>query len=168
MLNTHTKTPLRTGFLRSLIRWLVIGMVLFWALALAAPCGRPLDRPADDRSAHAAPLAGLDSPHAVPRTLQIHSAQPNLGRSPARCNRRRGRAFLPAPWILIMHEIQIAAEDDLEGDRTRGASTITQQLVKPILRNAQGLSSARAQRSHWYRWLNSSSASGAFWRYTST
>jgi monofunctional biosynthetic peptidoglycan transglycosylase len=28
------------------------------------------------------------------------------------------------------HEIQIAAEDDLEGDRTRGASTITQQLVK--------------------------------------
>ena len=28
------------------------------------------------------------------------------------------------------HEIQIAAEDDLEGDRVRGASTITQQLVK--------------------------------------
>jgi len=30
------------------------------------------------------------------------------------------------------HEIQIAAEDDLEGDRTRGASTITQQLVKNL------------------------------------
>lgn len=29
-------------------------------------------------------------------------------------------------------EIQIAAEDDLEGDRTRGASTITQQLVKNL------------------------------------
>jgi len=30
------------------------------------------------------------------------------------------------------HEIEIAAQDDLEGDRTRGASTITQQLVKNL------------------------------------
>jgi monofunctional biosynthetic peptidoglycan transglycosylase len=30
------------------------------------------------------------------------------------------------------HEIRIAADDDLEGDRTRGASTITQQLVKNL------------------------------------
>ena len=30
------------------------------------------------------------------------------------------------------NEIQIAAEDDLEGARTRGASTITQQLVKNL------------------------------------
>ena len=30
------------------------------------------------------------------------------------------------------HEIQIAAEDDLEGARTRGASTLTQQLVKNL------------------------------------
>jgi monofunctional biosynthetic peptidoglycan transglycosylase len=30
------------------------------------------------------------------------------------------------------HEIQIATEDDLEGDRIRGASTITQQLVKNL------------------------------------
>lgn len=30
------------------------------------------------------------------------------------------------------HEIQIAAEDDFEGARTRGASTITQQLVKNL------------------------------------
>jgi len=30
------------------------------------------------------------------------------------------------------HEIQIAAADDLDGDRTRGASTITQQLAKNL------------------------------------
>jgi monofunctional biosynthetic peptidoglycan transglycosylase len=30
------------------------------------------------------------------------------------------------------HEIQIAADEDLEGDRTRGASTLTQQLVKNL------------------------------------
>ena len=29
-------------------------------------------------------------------------------------------------------EIQVAAQEDLEGDRTRGASTITQQLVKNL------------------------------------
>jgi monofunctional biosynthetic peptidoglycan transglycosylase len=31
------------------------------------------------------------------------------------------------------HQIQIAAEDDMEGGRSRGASTITQQLVKNLL-----------------------------------
>ena len=30
------------------------------------------------------------------------------------------------------HQIEIAAQDDLDGDRTRGASTITQQLVKNL------------------------------------
>jgi monofunctional biosynthetic peptidoglycan transglycosylase len=30
------------------------------------------------------------------------------------------------------HQIQIAADEDLEGERTRGASTITQQLVKNL------------------------------------
>jgi monofunctional biosynthetic peptidoglycan transglycosylase len=30
------------------------------------------------------------------------------------------------------HQIQIAAEEDLDGERTRGASTITQQLVKNL------------------------------------
>jgi len=30
------------------------------------------------------------------------------------------------------HEVEIAAQQDLEGERTRGASTITQQLVKNL------------------------------------
>src|SRR5260370_8651571 len=36
------------------------------------------------------------------------------------------------PHGFDWHEIEIAAEDDLEGERTRGASTITQQLVKNL------------------------------------
>src|ERR1700730_3111549 len=44
----------------------------------ADPCGRPVDRPTDNCGAHPAALAGVDSPHALSRTLQVHSAQPNL------------------------------------------------------------------------------------------
>src|SRR5216684_8751876 len=53
----------------------------FLVACRADACGRPVDRPTDNGGAHAAPVAGLDSPGAVSRTLQIHSAQPNLGRS---------------------------------------------------------------------------------------
>src|SRR6266852_5247319 len=92
MPNTHTKTPLRTSFLRSFIRWLVIGVVLLWSLA-------PLSQISPDLQ------------HAVIAAEDAHFYQHH--------------GF---DW----HEIQIAAEDDLEGDRTRGASTITQQLVKNL------------------------------------
>jgi len=44
--NTHTKTPLRTGFLWSFIRWLVIGVVLLWSLAaLLLVAARWIDPP---------------------------------------------------------------------------------------------------------------------------
>jgi monofunctional biosynthetic peptidoglycan transglycosylase len=46
MPNTHTKTPLRTGLLRSFIRWLVIGVVLLWSLAaLILVAARWIDPP---------------------------------------------------------------------------------------------------------------------------
>jgi len=43
------------------------------------------------------------------------------------------------------HDVQIAAEDDLKGGRTRGASTITQHLVKTFSEQVV-LSSARVPR----------------------
>jgi hypothetical protein len=70
----------------------------------ADPRRRPLDRSANHRSAHPAPLSGLDSPRALSRTLQIHSTEPNLTRPPARRNRRRRRALLPAPWIRLARD----------------------------------------------------------------
>lgn len=69
------------------------------------------------------------------------------------------------------HEVEIAAQEDLEGERTRGASTITQQLVKNLFFGTGRSfvrSFAKAQRRAWYRWLSSSSASDAFSRFIST
>ena len=62
----------------------------------ADSCGCPVDRPTDHRGANGAPIAGMDSPHAVSRTIRIRSAEPNRARFPACCDRRGRRAFLPA------------------------------------------------------------------------
>ena len=66
------------------------------------------------------------------------------------------------------HEIQIAAADDLEGDRTRGASTLTQQLVKNLFFGTGRSLLRKGAEVTWYPWPNSSSANSGFWRYTST
>jgi monofunctional biosynthetic peptidoglycan transglycosylase len=131
MLNTDTNTAPRTGFLRSVFRWLVIGVVLLWLLAaLILVAARWVDPP----------------------TTAVHIQrrfQAWIYRTPY----RERYQFVPLSQIsadlqhaviaaedthFYLHhgfdwrQIQIAAEDDLEGDRTRGASTITQQLVKNI------------------------------------
>src|SRR5271165_2544567 len=131
MPNTHTKIPPRTSFFRSFIRWLVIGVVLLWSLAaLILVAARWIDPPTTavhiQRRLQAwiqhtpyrerykfIPLSQIsaDLQHAVIAAEDAHFSQHH--------------GF---DW----HEIQIAAEDDLEGERTRGASTITQQLVKNL------------------------------------
>ncbi len=131
MPNTPSKASLRTGFLGSFIRWLVIGVVLLWSLAaLILVAARWIDPPTTavhlqrrlQAWVHRAPYRerykyiplsqiSLDLQHAVIAAEDAHFYQHH--------------GF---DW----HEIGIAAEDDLEGDRTRGASTITQQLVKNL------------------------------------
>ena len=131
MPDTDTKTPPRMGFLRSFIRWLVIVVALLWSLAaLILLAARWIDPPTTavhfQRRLQAwvhhrpyrerykfIPLGQIstDLQHAVIAAEDAHFYQHH--------------GF---DW----HEIQIAAEDDLEGERTRGASTITQQLVKNL------------------------------------
>src|SRR5256885_15018307 len=88
------------------LRPILYSMGCYWRGGSLVACradsgGRAVDRPTDDRGAHAAPFAGLEPTQTLSRTLQIHSAQPNLKRSPARCGCGRGRALLPAPWIRL-------------------------------------------------------------------
>jgi monofunctional biosynthetic peptidoglycan transglycosylase len=78
----------------------------------ADPSGRPLDRPTDNRGAHPLRQISPDFQHAV------------IAAEDARFYQHHG-----FDW----HEVEIAAEEDLESGGTRGASTITQQLVKNLL-----------------------------------
>ena len=97
----------------------------------AAPRRRPLDQPADHRSSHGAPHAGLVSEQAVSRALHLRSAQPispNLQHAVIAAEDARFYQHHGFDW----QQIEIAADEDWEGRRRRGASTLTQQLVKNL------------------------------------
>jgi len=128
---TQTTTPLRKGFLRSLVRWFLIGVAFLWLLAvLILVAARWIDPPTTavhtQRRLQAwihgkpyheryefVPLSGisLDFQHAV------------IAAEDARFYQHHG-----FDW----HAIQLAAEDDMDGGRIRGGSTLTQQLVKNL------------------------------------
>ena len=131
MPNTDTKTPRRAGFLRSLIRWLVIGVVLLWSLAaLLLVAARWIDPPTT--AVHIERRVQAWIRHMPYRErykfIPLSQISPNLQHAVIAAEDARFYQHHGFDW----HQIQIAAEDDLEGDRTRGASTITQQLVKNL------------------------------------
>ena len=131
MPNAHPKTRLRTGFLRSLIRWLVIGVVLLWSLAsLILVAARWIDPPTTAVHIQRRLQAWI---HHKPyrehyKFIPLSQISPDLQHAVIAAEDAQFYQHHGFDW----HEIQIAAEDDLEGDRTRGASTITQQLVKNL------------------------------------
>ena len=66
------------------------------------------------------------------------------------------------------HQIQIAAEEDLEGERTRGASTITQQLVKNLFFGTGRSIIRKGAEATLVPVAELSSAKSEYWRFTST
>src|ERR1700730_908706 len=137
MPNTDTQTPdaqaaLRTDFLQSLIRWLVIGVVLLWLLAaLILMAARWIDPPTTAVHIQRRLQAWI---HHTPyrercKFILLSQISGDLQHAVIAAEDAHFYQHHGFDW----HEIQIAAEDDLEGDRTRGASTITQQLVKNLL-----------------------------------
>jgi monofunctional biosynthetic peptidoglycan transglycosylase len=131
MLNTHTKTPLRKGFLRSCIRWFVIGVVLVWSLAaLILVAARWIDPPTTAVHIQRSLQALI---HHTPyreryKFIPLSQISADLQHAVIAAEDARFYQHHGFDW----HQIQIAAEDDLEGDRSRGASTITEQLVKNL------------------------------------
>src|ERR1700731_758508 len=131
MPNKLTKTPRRADFLRSFMRWLVIGVVLLWSLpALILAAARWIDPPTTAVHIQRRLQAWI---HHTPyreryKFIPLSQISPDLQHAVIAAEDAHFYRHHGFDW----HEIQIAAEDDLEGDRTRGASTITQQLVKNL------------------------------------
>ena len=131
MPDTDDRTELRTGFLRSLIRWLVFGVVLLWSLAaLILVSARWIDP--QTTAVHIQRRLQAALHHAPYRErykfIPLSQISPDLQHAVIAAEDTRFYQHHGFDW----NQIQIAAEDDLEGDRTRGASTITQQLVKNL------------------------------------
>ena len=131
MPNTFTRIRLRKGFVRSFIRWLVIGVVVLWLLAaLMLVAARWIDPPTTAVHMQRHVQAWI---HNRPyrehyKFIPLSQISPDLQHAVVAAEDGRFYQHHGFDW----HEVQIAAEDNLEGEGTRGASTITQQLVKNL------------------------------------
>lgn len=127
----HAKIPRRRSFLRAFVRYLLLGVVLLWsAAALILIAARWIDPPTTavhierrlQAWIHRAPYR--ERYEFVPLTqISLDLQHAVIAAEDARFYQHHG-----FDW----HAMEIAAEDDMEGGRLRGGSTITQQLVKNL------------------------------------
>ncbi len=128
---THLRARPGKGFVRSVVRWLIIVVAGIWSLAaLILLLARWIDPPttAVQIQRHLQAWFHPTPYHKRYRFVPLSQISPDLQHAVIAAEDARFYQHHGFDW----HEIQIAAEDDLEGGRTRGASTITQQLVKNL------------------------------------
>ncbi len=128
---THPKTPLRKVSLRSFVRWSLIGPALLWSLAvLILVAARWIDPPSTavhmqrrvQAWIHHAPY------HQRYDFVPLSRISPDFQHAVIAAEDAGFYQHHGFDW----HAIQIAAEDNMEGGRIRGGSTLTQQLVKNL------------------------------------
>jgi monofunctional glycosyltransferase len=125
------KFPPRKAFLRLFIRLLVFTIVGAWLLAaLTLVAARWIDPPTTAVQIERRMQAWIHNKPYQERTRFVPLSQisPHLQHAVVAAEDARFYQHHGFDW----HEIEIAAEDDLEGGRKRGASTLTQQLVKNL------------------------------------
>jgi monofunctional biosynthetic peptidoglycan transglycosylase len=128
---TAPGTLLQKDVLRSSIRWLVIGVASLWLLAvLLLLAARWIDPPTTAVHIQRRLQAWVQGAPYRKRYKFVPLSQisPNLQHAVIAAEDGRFYQHHGFDW----HEIQIAAAEDWEGGRERGASTITQQLVKNL------------------------------------
>jgi monofunctional biosynthetic peptidoglycan transglycosylase len=114
-----------------LVRGLVLGGLLLWSLAvLTLVAARWIDPPttAVHMQRHLQSWIHRTPYHGCYRFIPLSQISPNLQHAVIAAEDARFYQHHGFDW----HQIQIAADEDLAGGRTRGASTITQQLVKNL------------------------------------
>ncbi len=128
---TPLKPAPRKGLLRSIVLWLVIGAAIVWSLAAISLLAlRWIDPPTTAVHIERRLQAWIHSTpyHERYKFVPLSQISPDLQHAVVAAEDARFYQHHGFDW----HEIQIAAEEDVEGERTRGASTITQQLVKNL------------------------------------
>jgi monofunctional glycosyltransferase len=128
--NPPTKAPHRPG-LRLFIRWLVIGVLLLWSLAaLVLVTARWIDPPTTAVHIQRRFQAWIHHTpyHERYKFIPLSQISPDLQHAVVAAEDANFYHHHGFDW----HQIEVAAQDDMEGERTRGASTITQQLVKNL------------------------------------
>ena len=114
----------------TILRWVLIGVAGLWLLgALSLVAARWIDPPTTAVHIQRRVQVVRANPyHERYRFIPLQQIAPDLQHAVIAAEDARFYQHHGFDW----HEIQIAAEDDMEGGRTRGASTITQQLVKNL------------------------------------
>ena len=129
--STKKKSPRRKGLLRSFLSWLVVGLALCWsAAALALVAARWIDPPTTAMHMERRLQAWIHHRpyHERSRFVPLSQISPNLQHAVIAAEDARFYQHHGFDW----HQIQIAADEDMDGGRVRGASTLTQQLVKNL------------------------------------
>jgi monofunctional biosynthetic peptidoglycan transglycosylase len=128
---THPWALFRTDVVRSVVLGLLVSVALLWSLlALLLLAARWIDPPTTAVQMQRRVQAWV---HSTPyrkryKFIPLSQISPNLQHAVVAAEDARFYQHHGFDW----HEIQIAADDDWEGGRSRGASTITQQLVKNL------------------------------------
>jgi monofunctional glycosyltransferase len=128
---TVARAPSRKLSLRLAIRRIVAGLVSLWLLAAFSLIAlRWINPPTTMVHMQRRVQAWIhNKPYKERYTfVPINQISPELQHAVVAAEDGRFYQHHGFDW----HEIQIAAEDDLDGGRSRGASTITQQLVKNL------------------------------------
>jgi monofunctional biosynthetic peptidoglycan transglycosylase len=121
----------RKGSLRSFVRWFLIGVALLWSLAaLMLVAARWIDPPTTAVHMERRLQAWI---HHTPyqeryEFVALSQISPDFQHAVIAAEDARFYEHHGFDW----HAMEIAAEDDLEGGRIRGGSTLTQQLVKNL------------------------------------
>jgi monofunctional glycosyltransferase len=127
----HRKIPLRKRLLRYFIQWVLIGVALLWSLAvLLLVAARWIDPPTTavhmerrlQSWIHHTPY------HERYECVPLSQISPDFQHAVIAAEDARFYQHHGFDWQAI----QIAAEDDMQGGRLRGGSTLTQQLVKNL------------------------------------
>jgi monofunctional biosynthetic peptidoglycan transglycosylase len=126
------KAPRRKPSLRSFALWFGLVLVLLWSLAaLALVAAKWIDPPTTAVHVQRRIQAWIHNKPYNERYTFVPLSQISPDFQHAVIAAEDGRFYQHHGFDW--HQIHIDAEEDMEGGRTRGASTLTQQLVKNLL-----------------------------------